>query len=161
MSLLDSRDKNLAQYNDHKKSQVLLVKSSDYAKSVLNDSSARTQDIINANIYLENNIAPANAYKTAFDQKNSELIKAYEQLKEYLITEPDVLPYYSGNELDAVRIFYTSAKNLVNNTLEPLEGEVPTLVEVNITNRNLLLAIQDVIIRRNISSIGSGGTFPS
>ncbi|WP_391516949.1 hypothetical protein [Mycoplasmoides gallisepticum] len=73
---------------------------------MLNDSSARTQDIINANIYLENNIALANTYKTAFDQKNSELIKAYEQLKEYLITEPDVLPYYSGNELDAVRIFY-------------------------------------------------------
>ncbi|WP_391516948.1 hypothetical protein [Mycoplasmoides gallisepticum] len=38
---------------------------------------------------------------------------------------------------------------------------MPTLVEVNITNRNLLLAIQSVIIRRNISSIGSGDTFPS
>lgn len=48
---------------------------------MLNDSSARTQDIINANIYLENNIALANTYKTAFDQKNSELIKAMNNLK--------------------------------------------------------------------------------
>ncbi|MES3497598.1 hypothetical protein QMY45_03875, partial [Mycoplasmoides gallisepticum] len=133
-----------------------LVKAYTAAKEISDKSDATLQEVNNAKTTLETAITTAASSKTSFDEKNPELIKAYNALKETLKNEKSNLDLVMTAEFAAIKnnldSLYQTAKTLVEGTLQPKMGNSPQVEAVSQTNQAIVNATQMLETRKNNAS---------
>ncbi|SYV94441.1 lipoprotein and hemagglutinin (VlhA) family protein, partial [Mycoplasmoides gallisepticum] len=144
-TLLNGQTEKVGLYNDYAKIKDDLVKAYTAAKEISDKSDATLQEVNNAKTRLETAITTAASSKTSFDEKNPELIKAYNALKETLKNEKSNLDSVMTAEFAAIKnnldSLYQTAKTLVEGTLQPKMGNSPQVEVVNQANTNISNAV--------------------
>ncbi|QEX47516.1 FIVAR domain-containing protein [Mycoplasmoides gallisepticum] len=144
-TLLNTKSEKVGLYSDYAKIKDDLVKAYIAAKEISDKSDATLQEVYNAKTTLETAITTAASSKTSFDEKNSELIKAYNALKETLKNEETVLSGLTDSNFATIKTnltaLYQSGKDIVTKTLDPLMGTAIDLSAVTQANTNISNAV--------------------
>ncbi|AFP76370.1 FIVAR domain-containing protein [Mycoplasmoides gallisepticum] len=140
-TLLNTKSEKVGLYSDYAKIKDDLVKAYTAAKEISDKSDATLQEVNNAKTTLETAITTAASSKTSFDEKNPELIKAYNALKETLKNEETVLSGLTDSNFATIKTnltaLYQSGKDIVTKTLDPLMGTAIDLSAVSQANTNI------------------------
>ncbi|WP_350266486.1 hypothetical protein ABOD99_02320 [Mycoplasmoides gallisepticum] len=144
-TLLNGQTEKVGLYNNYAKIKDQLVKAYTAAKEISDKSDATLQEVNNAKTTLETAITAAANSKTSFDEKNPELIKAYNDLKETLKNEETVLGGLTDSNFATIKTnltaLYQSGKDIVTKTLDPLMGTAIDLSAVTQANTNISNAV--------------------
>ncbi|WP_208964631.1 FIVAR domain-containing protein [Mycoplasmoides gallisepticum] len=155
-NLLNAQTEKVGLYNDYANIQDTLVKAYTAAKEISDKSDATLQEVNNAKTTLETAITTAASSKTSFDEKNPELIKAYNALKETLKNEKSNLDLVMDAEFAAIKnnldSLYQTAKTFVEGTLQPKMGNSPQVEAVTQANQAIINATQMLETRKNNAS---------
>ncbi|QEX46128.1 FIVAR domain-containing protein [Mycoplasmoides gallisepticum] len=155
-TLLNTKSEKVGLYSDYANIQDTLVKAYTAAKEISDKSDATLQEVNNAKTTLETAITTAASSKTSFDEKNPELIKAYNALKETLKNEKSNLDLVMDAEFAAIKnnldSLYQTAKTFVEGTLQPKMGNSPQVEAVNQANQAIVNATQMLETRKNNTS---------
>ncbi|WP_461220457.1 hypothetical protein MG1601_624 [Mycoplasmoides gallisepticum] len=147
-TLLNTKSEKVGLYSDYAKIKDDLVKAYIAAKEISDKSDATLQEVYNAKTTLETAITTAASSKTSFDEKNSELIKAYNALKETLKNEETVLSGLTDSNFATIKTnltaLYQSGKDIVTKTLDPLMGTAIDLSAVTQANTNISNAVSKI-----------------
>ncbi|WP_391517129.1 hypothetical protein [Mycoplasmoides gallisepticum] len=154
--LLATQSSNLATYADYANIQNTLTAAYTTAKSTSDNTSATLEQVKSAKTTLETAITTAASSKTSFDEKNPELIKAYNDLKETLKNEKSNLDLVMAAEFAAIKnnldSLYQTAKTFVEGTLQPKMGNSPQVEAVTQANQAIVDATQMLETRKNNAS---------
>ncbi|WP_391516878.1 hypothetical protein [Mycoplasmoides gallisepticum] len=141
-TLLNGQTEKVELYNDYAKIKDLLVKAYTAAKEISDKSDANLQEVNNAKTRLETAITTAASSKTSFDEKNPELIKAYNALKQTITTEEMSLNQLTGANFETIKNhisnLYKQGKDIITATLDPATGDGPQVMVVNQTNEAIV-----------------------
>ncbi|WVH36318.1 hypothetical protein SE856_02465 [Mycoplasmoides gallisepticum] len=144
-SLLSSKNQKVGLYSDYAKIQNTLTAAYTTAEQTSQNSSATLEQVKNATSTLQTAIDTAASSKTSFDEKNPELIKAYNDLKETLKNEETVLGGLTDSNFATIKTnltaLYQSGKDIVTKTLDPLMGTAIDLSAVTQANTNISNAV--------------------
>ncbi|WP_196767586.1 FIVAR domain-containing protein, partial [Mycoplasmoides gallisepticum] len=147
-TLLNTKSEKVGLYSDYAKIKDYLVKAYIAAKEISDKSDATLQEVYNAKTTLETAITTAASSKTSFDEKNPELIKAYNALKETLKNEETVLSGLTDSNFATIKTnltaLYQSGKDIVTKTLDPLMGTAIDLSAVTQANTNISNAVSKI-----------------
>ncbi|WVH36333.1 hypothetical protein SE856_02630 [Mycoplasmoides gallisepticum] len=143
-TLLNGQTEKVGLYNDYAKIKDQLVKAYTAAKEISDKSDATLQEINNAKTTLETAITTAANSKTSFDEKNPELIKAYNALKQTITSEEMQLNLLTGANFETIKNhisnLYKQGKDIITATLDPTTGDGPQAMVVNQTNEAIVNA---------------------
>ncbi|UQZ95620.1 hypothetical protein F9C22_02465 [Mycoplasmoides gallisepticum] len=146
--LLATQSSNLATYADYANIQNTLTAAYTTAKSTSDNTSATLEQVKSAKTTLQTAIDTAASSKTSFDEKNPELIKAYNALKETLKNEETVLSGLTDSNFATIKTnltaLYQSGKDIVTKTLDPLMGTAIDLSAVTQANTNISNAVSKI-----------------
>nr|AAA62418.1 haemagglutinin homologue [Mycoplasmoides gallisepticum S6]AAT64428.1 pMGA 1.4 [Mycoplasmoides gallisepticum] len=143
--LLATQNSNLSTYADYANIQNTLTAAYTTAKSTSDNTSATLEQVKSATSTLQTAIDTAASSKTSFDEKNPELIKAYNALKETLKKWRNSLSGLTDSNFATIKTnltaLYQSGKDIVTKTLDPLMGTAINLSAVSQANTNISNAV--------------------
>ncbi|QMT98251.1 FIVAR domain-containing protein [Mycoplasma tullyi] len=157
-TLVDTENENTALYADYAKIQDTLKNAFAVARATVDKSDSTTQSLKDAKSTLESAISNANKEKTDFDEKNVDLVTAYNALKEALKNQKTNLdsvsePNYAALKTNFVNL-YNQAKTIVETTLIPITDSALNVENVMTINQNLTAAIsRNVMWKRNADNL--------
>ncbi|AFP77904.1 variably expressed lipoprotein and hemagglutinin (VlhA) family protein domain protein [Mycoplasmoides gallisepticum CA06_2006.052-5-2P] len=139
--LLATQNSNLSTYADYANIQNTITAAYTTAKSTSDNTSATLEQVKSATSTLQTAIDTAASSKTSFDEKNPELIKAYNALKETLKNEETVLGGLTDSNFATIKTnltaLYKSGKDIVTKTLDPIMGTAIDHSAVTQANTNI------------------------
>ncbi|QMT98433.1 FIVAR domain-containing protein [Mycoplasma tullyi] len=142
VTLLASKAQNTGLYDDYAKIKDKLSRAYDSARRVLDSSSSTTQNLIDATSVLQTEINNAAKDKSDFDRANSKLVDEYEDLKTALEQETTILETVKDAKVKlALVALFKQAKNIVDKTLVPIDGNSPGVIQVTIVSEGLSKSI--------------------
>ncbi|AHV85457.2 VlhA [Mycoplasmoides gallisepticum S6] len=143
-NLLNGQTEKVGLYNDYAKIKDDLVKAYTAAKEISDKSDATLQEVNNAKTTLETAITTAASSKTSFDEKNPELIKAYNALKQTITSEEMQLNQLKDANFETIKNhisnLYKQGKDIITATLDPTTGDGPQAMVVNQANEAIVNA---------------------
>ncbi|WP_391516946.1 hypothetical protein [Mycoplasmoides gallisepticum] len=143
-TLLNTKSEKVGLYSDYAKIKDDLVKAYIAAKEISDKSDVTLQEVYNAKTTLETAITTAVSSKTSFDEKNPELIKAYNALKQTITSEEMSLNQLMDVNFETIKNhisnLYKEGKDIITATLDPATGNVPQVTVVNQTNEAIVNA---------------------
>ncbi|WP_391517125.1 hypothetical protein [Mycoplasmoides gallisepticum] len=143
-TLLNGQTEKVGLYNDYANIKDQLVKAYTAAKEISDKSDATLQEINNAKTRLETAIKDAANSKTSFDEKNPELIKAYDALKQTITSEEMSLNQLMDANFETIKNhisnLYKQGKDIITATLDPTTGDGPQAMVVNQANEAIVNA---------------------
>ncbi|QEX47520.1 FIVAR domain-containing protein [Mycoplasmoides gallisepticum] len=147
-TLLNGQTEKVGLYNDYAKIKDDLVKAYIAAKEISDKSHATLQEVNNAKTRLETAIKDAANSKTSFDEKNPELIKAYDALKQTITSEEMSLNQLMDANFETIKNhisnLYKQGKDIITATLDPTTGDGPQAMVVNQTNEAIVNATSKI-----------------
>ncbi|AAP56549.1 VlhA.4.07.5 variable lipoprotein family protein [Mycoplasmoides gallisepticum str. R(low)] len=147
-TLLNTKSEKVGLYSDYAKIKDQLVKAYTAAKEISDKSDATLQEVNNAKTRLETAIKDAANSKTSFGEKNPELIKAYDALKQTITSEEMSLNQLMDANFETIKNhisnLYKQGKDIITATLDPTTGDGPQAMVVNQTNEAIVNATSKI-----------------
>ncbi|SYV94608.1 lipoprotein and hemagglutinin (VlhA) family protein, partial [Mycoplasmoides gallisepticum] len=143
--LLGTENTNVALYADYAKIQSTLSTAYMTAKTASENTSATLDNLRSASTTLQAAIDKATSDKRAFDSANQPLVTAYNNLKTTLQSKTTSLEGLSENKYSSIKKhvseMFDAGSAITARTLDPTNGERPTLEKVNEANNSIKMAI--------------------
>ncbi|AAP56691.1 VlhA.5.06 variable lipoprotein family protein [Mycoplasmoides gallisepticum str. R(low)] len=144
-TLINGETANLASYEDYAKIKNELTAAYETAKAVSAKTGATLNEVNEAKTTLDAAILKAASAKNDFDNKNQPLVTAYNNLKTTLQSKTTSLEGLSENKYSSIKNhlskLFDTGSAITARTLDPTNGERPTLEKVNEANNGIKMAI--------------------
>ncbi|QMT98697.1 FIVAR domain-containing protein [Mycoplasma tullyi] len=145
-SLIDSENQNIVMYEDYAKIQATLKKAFTDARDILVKTDSNAQSLKDAKSTLESAISSAEKEKADFDKENSELVTAYNSLKESFKNGESIVDTLTEANYSAIKNnlndLLKKVEPFIRATLIPVTGDTPKAEEVTVANTPLATAIR-------------------
>ncbi|WP_461220453.1 hypothetical protein MG1601_621 [Mycoplasmoides gallisepticum] len=139
--LLGTENTNVALYADYAKIQSTLSTAYMTAKSTSDNTNATLEQVKSATSTLQTAIDKAASDKKTFDDQNSDLVTAYNDLKTTLDAQTKTLEGLSGEQFSSINshltALYKAGQDLATKTLTPADGGTLDLEAVKNADKNI------------------------
>ncbi|QEX47148.1 FIVAR domain-containing protein [Mycoplasmoides gallisepticum] len=145
--LIGGESKTVELYADYAKIKVDLTSAYTVAKTTSNSSTATLDQVKAATSTLQTAINTAASDKEKFDQQNSQLLMAYKVLKDTLNKKEAIVMSLNQEKYSAIlseiNAASSTAEEIVKQTLNPVNGNLPVVATLNAENTKILEAIKE------------------
>ncbi|MES3519186.1 hypothetical protein [Mycoplasmoides gallisepticum] len=145
--LIGGESKTVELYADYAKIKADLTSAYTVAKTTSNSSTSTLDQVKAATSTLQTAINTAASDKEKFDQQNSQLLMAYKVLKDTLNKKEAIVMSLNQEKYSAILSEINSASStaeeIVKQTLNPVNGNLPVVDTLNAENTKILEAIKE------------------
>ncbi|WP_434340439.1 hypothetical protein [Mycoplasmoides gallisepticum] len=145
--LIGGESKTVELYADYAKIKADLTSAYTVAKTTSNSSTSTLDQVKAATSTLQTAINTAASDKEKFDQQNSQLLMAYKVLKDTLNKKEAIVMSLNQEKYSAILSEINSASStaaeIVKQTLNPVNGNLPVVATLNAENTKILEAIKE------------------
>ncbi|WP_391516877.1 hypothetical protein [Mycoplasmoides gallisepticum] len=145
--LIGGESKTVELYADYAKIKADLTSAYTVAKTTSNSSTSTLDQVKAATSTLQTAINTAASDKEKFDQQNSQLLMAYKVLKDTLNKKEAIVMSLNQEKYSAIlseiNAASSTAAEIVKQTLNPVNGNLPVVATLNAENTKILEAIKE------------------
>nr|AAF91414.1 adhesin pMGA1.3 [Mycoplasmoides gallisepticum] len=145
--LIGGESKTVELYADYAKIKADLTSAYAVAKTTSDSSTSTLDQVKTATSTLQTAINTAASDKEKFDQQNSQLLMAYKVLKDTLNKKEAIVMSLNQEKYSAIlseiNAASSTAEEIVKQTLNPVNGNLPVVAALNAENTKILEAIKE------------------
>ncbi|WP_350267106.1 hypothetical protein ABOD99_01110 [Mycoplasmoides gallisepticum] len=145
--LIGGESKTVELYADYAKIKADLTSAYAVAKTTSDSSTSTLDQVKTATSTLQTAINTAASDKEKFDQQNSQLLMAYKVLKDTLNKKEAIVMSLNQEKYSAIlseiNAASSTAEEIVKQTLNPVNGNLPVVATLNAENTKILEAIKE------------------
>ncbi|UQZ95750.1 hypothetical protein F9C22_03270 [Mycoplasmoides gallisepticum] len=145
--LIGGESKTVELYEDYAKIKADLTSAYTVAKTTSDSSTSTLDQVKAATSTLQTAINTAASDKEKFDQQNSQLLMAYKVLKDTLNKKEAIVMSLNQEKYSAIlseiNAASSTAEEIVKQTLNPVNGNLPVVATLNAENTKILEAIKE------------------